>query len=544
MKTILPLRILKNLIFLSFIPLWLATGCAGSDGSSGLNHLPKEELKSLNAAILKANEFNRAKEARIDSVRRLLGNAREDTTSWRICLELSELYRQFNADSAIYYAVKAVAAIPGDDSWRMTRAALARAHAQSSAGIFITADETVDSVLSTPLTDSEKIDTWRVARSLNSSQLDYIRNHQEYGEVFRRRYLQAQDSLLKYLPADNSFRSFIACERLVEEGKLEKARKELERFMASVSPDDNLYAMAAYQLAEVHKKSGRLRDYAALLSTAAECDVRNGIKEGFALPALAEWLYDHGDIDNAFNYINFALHDANSANVRMRTVAIASSLPVIDEAYRRELDASNNQLLAYTIISTLLFIITAFLLVVLFRNAKKMKNNRIKLAATSRKLEGYVGNFIGLCSTYSSRLDQLTKLINRKISSGQSEELLKLVNSGRFADGETENFYKLIDKVILDIFPDFVETINRLLLPDKQIIPENPSALTPELRVCAFIRLGISQSTQIAHILGYSVNTVYAYRNRMRNRAIDREHFDGLVERGDDPGGELRIPMI
>lgn len=61
--------------------------------------------------------------------------------------------------------------------------------------------------------------------------------------------------------------------------------------------------------------------------------------------------------------------------------------------------------------------------------------------------------------------------------------------------------------------------------------------LIPEVRIYAFVRLGVDQSNKIAQILNYSVNTVYSYRNRMRNRAIDREKFDVNIAnlgRGDD----------
>lgn len=50
--------------------------------------------------------------------------------------------------------------------------------------------------------------------------------------------------------------------------------------------------------------------------------------------------------------------------------------------------------------------------------------------------------------------------------------------------------------------------------------------MTPELRIAAFLRLGISDSARIAHGLGLSVNTVYTYRNRLRGRAVDRDSFE------------------
>ena len=117
----------------------------------------------------------------------------------------------------------------------------------------------------------------------------------------------------------------------------------------------------------------------------------------------------------------------------------------------------------------------------------------------------------------------------RKINARQTDDLLKLVSSGRFTEEDNEEFYQLIDKAILDIFPDFVERINTLLAPEKRITLPPGESLNPELRIYAFVRLGVDQSSRIAQILHYSVNTVYTYRNRMRNRAINRETFDADV---------------
>ena len=44
--------------------------------------------------------------------------------------------------------------------------------------------------------------------------------------------------------------------------------------------------------------------------------------------------------------------------------------------------------------------------------------------------------------------------------------------------------------------------------------------LTPELRIYALIRLGINDNSKIANFLHYSLQTVYNYRLKMRNKAI------------------------
>lgn len=46
----------------------------------------------------------------------------------------------------------------------------------------------------------------------------------------------------------------------------------------------------------------------------------------------------------------------------------------------------------------------------------------------------------------------------------------------------------------------------------------------------ALIRLGIDESAKIAEFLHYSVNTIYNYRAKIKNGAIDRENFEQQVK--------------
>jgi DNA-binding CsgD family transcriptional regulator len=54
--------------------------------------------------------------------------------------------------------------------------------------------------------------------------------------------------------------------------------------------------------------------------------------------------------------------------------------------------------------------------------------------------------------------------------------------------------------------------------------------LNTELRIFALIRLGINDSSQIAEFLRYSVNTIYNYRAKVKNKAcVSRDDFENLV---------------
>lgn len=53
--------------------------------------------------------------------------------------------------------------------------------------------------------------------------------------------------------------------------------------------------------------------------------------------------------------------------------------------------------------------------------------------------------------------------------------------------------------------------------------------LNTDLRILAFMRLGIEDSSRIAQVLNYSINTIYAYRNRIKAKAINKETFEADI---------------
>ncbi len=89
----------------------------------------------------------------------------------------------------------------------------------------------------------------------------------------------------------------------------------------------------------------------------------------------------------------------------------------------------------------------------------------------------------------------------------------------------------MFDSAFIHIYPDFVQQVNALLRPDAQITLAPGEVLNTDLRILAFMRLGIEESPRIAQILNYSLNTIYSYRNRLKARAIDRENFEADIMR-------------
>lgn len=83
------------------------------------------------------------------------------------------------------------------------------------------------------------------------------------------------------------------------------------------------------------------------------------------------------------------------------------------------------------------------------------------------------------------------------------------------------------DDAFLELFPDFVEQVKALLVPEAELRIKPKERLNTDLRVLALIHLGITESRQIAEILHYSLPTIYNSRTRMRNLAKgNRDDFE------------------
>ena len=148
----------------------------------------------------------------------------------------------------------------------------------------------------------------------------------------------------------------------------------------------------------------------------------------------------------------------------------------------------------------------------LVETEESLKDMNRRLTEANEAKEEYLGLFLSQSSSY---LDKLKKLISH-------EEY----------EAELRNFYKNFDSSFLELYPDFIEKFNGLLKEDARIRPKENDKLTIELRIFALIKLGITQSSHIASLLRYSVNTIYNYRAQIKNSALsDRKDFEELVKK-------------
>ena len=517
---------MKHLIIISIFISILFAACGGSSHWD----LPKKELHALDMAIRHAEHYARESARSVDSLKKQLNDHMSVPQRIDLYHQIVEYYVARQADSALSYAMRArkLAEITHNQEM-IDLCRLAIVEAYSSGGFFTNAMRVFDSIPVPTPTSSQRLHYWQTARGLYSNLANYAGDDTRLYNHWHVKTVAASDTLIKLLPPESPTRVFMIGEGDIWRGDLLKARRDLLNLLSHLSEATHLYGMVCYQIAKTYVH-GDQTQYAAYMARAAECDIKVGIRDGVALPTLGAWLYTQNDLTRAFNYINWSLTEAYAGNARMRLVYISQWVPSIDDAYRKDISRSRTELIVIAILLALLLAGCIVAVSMMVKEINKRRQAHIALKSMSRVKDHYIRDFIRLCSAYSQKYDQLSKTVMRKITAGQSQDLLKLVKSGKASESENEEFYRTIDSVFLTIFPDFIESINHLLQPEERFeLPADSKTLNPELRIYGFVRLGVTESAKIARILNYSPNTVYAYRNRMRNRAMSHDTFDSDV---------------
>ena len=125
-----------------------------------------------------------------------------------------------------------------------------------------------------------------------------------------------------------------------------------------------------------------------------------------------------------------------------------------------------------------------------------------------------------LSTHYIRQVDETRKEIRRTARSGGLDAVMALLRSPRYTDEEYKRFYKMFDSTFVGLFPHFVDKVNEIMPEDSRLQIKPDGSLSTEIRILAIIRLGITKSPEIAEVLNCAVNTVYKYRETIRNKAL------------------------
>ena len=469
-------------------------------------------------------------------------------------------YKAYSSDSALHYLNEnMLLARQLNDKERELKIQLELSYLLSSIGMYMEAADILNSIDRQTLPSS----------LLGHYYTCYEHVYSEAGaaqpryKMFASRYAKLshayRDSMQVTLDPSSATYLWLRETQLREAGKYDEALEFSDRRLAEASFGTPQYALVAYQRFRLFESMGKKDEHLYYLVLSAISDVRSAIKEQSSLMVLAQELNSKGDLKRAYDYINFSWEISQFYKTRLRSWMNITPLSMINGNYQDIIKQQNRELLIYITCVALLALLLVIALIYIYRQMKALsiakkglqevnerlfslneeleevnrhlRSTNLELSESNLIKEAYIARFFKLCSVYVDRLQAYRKLVNKKLQRGQVAELLKMTHlSNDIVTVEVQELYANFDSAFLHLFPNFVESLNALLLPDEQIVLKPDELLNTELRIFALIRLGIKDSSQIAELLHYSVNTIYNYRSRVKTKArVSRDDFEDLV---------------
>lgn len=519
-------------------------------------------LATLDSILVQTGELASQKELKIAQLKKKLSNAANFEEEFWINKMLYDESFVFNADSAMKYVDRNIQIATElkkkdwQDEWLINRSFMFAA-----TGLLKEAGEVLEKVDSTSLSDGLKLSYYYQRSYLYSHLGQYMGDQKQVNNKYYNEFENANKHMLALVrPKDPLYWWCVAsCNELSPEDSLFSA---LENVVLSSHHNTRLDAMNAYGLSNMYKRIGDKEKNMIYLIYSAMADLRVCNRDIASLQELSSLLYDAGDIDRAYAYMNYCLKAALLYPNRVRIINISTELDKIYANYQQRDIRWRNSLQNYLYVVTFFSIILVLALIGLYRQTKKMRKSRTELDSVNHSLnqhvvelsqmhkqlalanqelqnlnellrsanqklqesndvkEEYIGYVFSICSNYISKLDEYRKNINRKLKTGQFEEARQLTDNSSLIQNELKDFYANFDAIFLRVYPDFVADLNSLLRPEEQILLKDASELNTEVRIYALVRLGINDSVKIADFLHCSPQTVYNHRLRMRNKAI------------------------
>ena len=503
----------------------------------------------LDSYIAQRSKFTQRKEAKLLRLKKQLYTTSDKRSQLSLYNQIYREYYTYRYDSAMTYAKKGYQlAVQLQDDYFINLNKINRAAVLSTGGFYSQAEDLMLAM------DVEKMSPkllqyyyYTLAWVYNYWESFCNKSEFQEGLVAKKR-LYLGKTLEHIGNKESALYYYLSGE--FEYLKQRTSKKTLQFYMKALSAsplNSRVHASSAYCIARYYYDTDQKDLYEKYIVEAAISDQICPLKENLALQEFSTYLYnkDASYAKRVAKYIYCSMEDAQFYNNRLRMVEISRILPLITETNHQAEVRKNRIVTASLVIVSILslgFLAMAFFA---FKMNKRLAKSRReiksqntlldelnqKLLNTNKRRETYMHLFMDISAVYIKKLDDYRKLVSRKIKAKQTADLLTAINSYKLAEEEAANFYIRFDKAFIDLYPNFVEEFNQLLLPEKQIVLPAPNSLTKELRIYALMRLGITDGQELATLLFYSTQTIYNYKAAIRKRAKDLTTFDAAINR-------------
>lgn len=490
----------------------------------------ERSLQELDSTILQKPMFHKYHEAKLDSFKRELNLTNDLWKAYHLCGSLFYEYLHFQADSSLYYIERKAQLLPLLKAPHLQdEIHINRAEVYNIKGMYTESLAELQATHPRQMTEGMR----RYYYSVYANYYAYLANYHQVEELDRKYKKQSdlyRDSVFMLLPPGTD-REIVFADKLMFSHKPEEAIQKLKEQLRTNKDTNEEYTFTMFfrmpmpcvmtpYLKCITWPKQPYKIYTCLYVNMLLCKNLGGC-------------FTSRETLNGLTII-CSMNDAFDCNSRLRFAEIKDYSIVVDKAY---IDMQNQKYVTMrrTVIVTVMLVVLMLAsistLVYWMKKLQRMKrllaenNEQLtitnhNLAITGKIKEAYIGRYLSHCVEYIEKLDQYRRSLVKLAMASKIEELFKTLRSEKFIKEERENFYKEFDRSFLDLFPNFVNDFNQLLPEDQRTYPKPGELLNTELRVFALIRLGVTETANIAYVLGYSLSTVYNYRSRFRLKAL------------------------
>ena len=476
-----------------------------------------------------------------------------------IMRRLYEEYAAYQYDSAYAYVSQCISLAQAmGDAARLNESRLNLAHILSTACLMEQARQTLAQIDTTQLTPDQFITYYRTRTDLLIYQAEYMQGTRYADEAVQQLIAVRQRVAALDGPKDNVSYLVTRAESLADGGNQQQAIDLLATLLPRYKSGDRMYSIITSTMSFHYSQLDDRDKQMEYLIKSAESDLEGCIRENTSLRAIADRLFDEGDIDRAYRYMRVAVDDANFYGTRLRNIQASGIVPKILNAYQTKQEQGNRKMMwllgVISLIALLLVggVIAIYQLLKRYRRLNEQKkaiNEQLRqvngqlhytveqlhesnalLQEREKLKEEYIARFLALSSRFIDRGEEQRKALYRLYRDRKTEELARELKSTHFGNENAQLFYENFDNAFLNIYPNFVDEVNKLLHEDGKIEVKQGKRLTTESRVLALIRIGITDNQSIANILRASLTTIYTYRSKLKARALNKDEFESQVK--------------
>ena len=523
--------------------LFLLPACqAGRERTPGW----ETALRELDRSLSQEARISRMHVANLADLKIQFKHTADPRARYRLCDRIFDGYLKYDVDSALRYAhlKDAIAAQAGDSELRLD-AALDLAQRYLMSGMYHTALEAVQSIDTAAVEFPVRLATYYQTLHSIYHGMALATKDPELSARFRAQELLYQRQSRAALTEDMLDYYTVNADIEIENGHPERARQLMEERLEDEALPLQDQAIVHYWIAKTYREEGDRENEMKQYAISANCDQLAPVKASRSLIRLSRILFERGDLDRAYTYIVRAYEDATRSDARTALDEINQSQPGIIASYEKLEQHRQHQLKGFLAATILILAALGFALLRLYRNKKRIGRmqrqilENVDLLKESNQIKDtYLGRYRSMFSEHIDALERYRSGLRVTAKSKDLDDILRVLKSDAYIDAERKTLYDEFDATFLGVFPDFVNQLNGLLREDARIGQDlPPGKLSNELRIFALIRLGVTESAQIARFLKKSPSTIYNYRVKLRNAAAcNRDDFEKKLMEIGNPG--------